>query len=148
MRSPGRYDKKWIFFLQARPARRQSRHVAAMVSIEKQIVAIVYTPLNTVEILPQQGMKGVRNSDGCSYFSGAACSSSIVRTRASLTQPTYNSADGCNPSFPSISSQDPFPAFLHYSKRDLSIRISHNEMARCLIASGRREKIFPDILQD
>ena len=72
----------------------------------------------------------------------------LFRTRASLIQPTYNSADGCNPSFPCISSQDPFPAFLHYSKRDLSIRISHNEMARCLIASGRQEKISPDILQD
>jgi hypothetical protein len=35
----------------------------------------------------------------------------LFRTRASLTQPTYNSADGCNPSFPCISSQDPFPAF-------------------------------------
>jgi len=64
-----------------------------MVSIEKQIVAIVNTPLNTVEILSQQGMKGVRNSDGCSYFSGVACSWSIDRTRVSSTQTRNSSLD-------------------------------------------------------
>jgi hypothetical protein len=51
MRSPSGYDKKRVFFLQACPARRQSRHVTAMVSIEKKIVAPVNTPLNNVEQL-------------------------------------------------------------------------------------------------
>jgi len=90
MRSPGRYDKKRVFFLQACPARWQSRHVTAMVSIEKKIVAPVNTPLDEVERLSKQRVKGMRDSDGCGYFSGAACSSSIDRRRESSVVPMNN----------------------------------------------------------
>jgi hypothetical protein len=52
-----------------------------MVSIEKKIVAPVNTPLDEVDRLSKQRVKGMRDSDGCSYFSGAACGSSIDRKR-------------------------------------------------------------------
>jgi hypothetical protein len=94
MRSPGGYDKKRVFFLQACPARRQSRHITAMVSIEKKIVAPVNTPLNEVERLSKQWVKGMRDSNFSSHTFGATCSSSIDRKHVSLIQPIHNSSDG------------------------------------------------------
>jgi hypothetical protein len=117
-----------------------------MVSIEKQIVAIVNTPLNTVEILSQQGMKGVRNSDGCSYFSGVACSWSIVRKRGALTQTTNNSSDGIGLAFQHLWPRRSSPVLLLCNPSNLRNWIP--QMAQQEFSSGRRGKKFRDTSQD
>jgi hypothetical protein len=47
-------------------------------------------PLDAVDLLSEQGMKGVGDPDRRSHFSGATCSSSIGRTLVSEAQPTHN----------------------------------------------------------
>ena len=94
MRPSGRHDKEEIFVLQARPACWQGRHITATVAVEKQGVIPVHTPLNKIERLPEQRMKGMSDSNRCGQISGATCSWSIGRKLFSSTQTTSSSGAG------------------------------------------------------
>ena len=68
------HDKERVLHLDACPARRQGCYIAEGIAKKEQVIAPMDPPLDAVDFLPEQGMKGVCDSDGGSYFSGATCS--------------------------------------------------------------------------
>ena len=79
VRASGGNDQERVLGLDARPARRQGGNIAEAVAIEEEVVTPMNPPFDAIDLLSEQGVKGMGDPDRRSHFSGAACSSSIGR---------------------------------------------------------------------
>jgi hypothetical protein len=64
VRSSSGNDKERILGFDARPARRQGRHIAEPVAIEEEVIAPSDTSFDAVDLLSEEGVKRVRDPDG------------------------------------------------------------------------------------
>ena len=63
MRAAGGNDKERVLGFDACPARRQGRNIAEAVAIEEQIIAPSDPSLDALDLLSEEGVKGVGDSD-------------------------------------------------------------------------------------